>query len=209
MAAIKNWHVVLGGFLQTKGTSNGMISLWQKMLQFSNEETCVHFDSWNANCSNIAELIWRSKKDLPETLVSVNIYCYSWGGTAAIKLANELKKRGINVQHMVMSDPVYRPNFYAMKFLAMTPFPSLQVPTNVKSVVWFKQENPRFDYGGNPWWKIWKAFHPAGHEVIVNMETTDLYGPNILTQEHIYCDDSFEFQNTCLKTAKKSVQPKE
>lgn len=208
MSELKNWHIVLGGFLQTKGTANGMISLWQELLQFSDSETCVHFDSWNANCGNLAELIWRAKGNLPESVVNVNIYCYSWGGTAAIKLAAELQKRGINVQQMIMCDPVYRPSLYLFKFLAMTDIPVLTVPTNVKTVVWFKQNNPRFNYAGEPWWKIWKAFHPAGHEVEVDTDTTTLYGPKILTHQHIYCDDSFDFRNTCLEVAEKSVEPK-
>ena len=204
--AIKTWHVVIGGFLQTKGTANGMIGLWQRLKEFSNPSTHIIFGAWNEDYSSLAELIWRAGEQDTNEQVNINIYCYSWGGTASLRLSKELKSRGLTVQNLVMCDPVYRPRFFSFKFLAMLPWPKLLVPANVKNVFWFHQTNPRFSLDGEPIWKIWKAFHPAGHEVLTSSEDTVVVGPMELVEEHIYCDDNPEFQNTCLELAQKFIE---
>jgi len=82
-----------------------MVKLWRELRRHASPRCCVELRSWNDDFHAMAELIYRCKNGESPT---VKIYGYSWGGFSATVLARELARREIRVQHIVLSDPVYR-----------------------------------------------------------------------------------------------------
>ena len=170
---IKNYHVVISGFLQTEGKPNGMIRLWRDLHRAqSGPDTLVLLRTWNDAMDTLAEFIWRLAADD----VSVKIYGYSWGGAAAMRLAKGLQKRGIGVREMVLSDAVYRHGYWLGNWRALVPFSTLRVPANVECVRWLRQQ------GG--FWKI------SGHTIVADCpRKTAVLNPILVTCSHTYMDD--------------------
>ena len=181
---IKDWHIVIGGFLQTRKTCTGMTTLWKKLYTCTVSPSCVvELASWNDDFSAIAEHINR---------ISVNphirIYGYSWGGAGACVLAEELRKRGLQVEYMVLSDPVVRHRYWFGQWRAFVPFIPLQIPDNVRYVSWFRQ---------------YQTLH-YGHDLVgrgTKTGRTKIFSPKILHYPHTWMDNAIEFHDRCLKVA--------
>jgi len=127
--------------------------------------------------------------DFPTTsdFPSIKIYGYSWGGAAAIRLAGELHKRGLPVDNLVLSDPVYRHWYWAGNWRAFWPFSKLYVPVNVARVDVFSQRQNL----------------PSGHEVVaLDPEQTIVTNRGVLGVNHQYMDDHPRFQNHALEVSK-------
>jgi pimeloyl-ACP methyl ester carboxylesterase len=194
---IRNWHIVISGFLQTEGTVSGCVSLWRKLQRLSDDNTSVILHSWKDNFSDLAELIWRfSPAD--EHKLCIKVYAYSWGGYSAILLARALQKRGLNVRALVLSDAVYRHWYLLGQWRAMVPGSRIIVPDNVREVFWFRQREPRIQFG-NGWRNV---LCPAGHRVVAkNKSATKVHEPVILKVSHSYMDEAKQFQQEAVRVA--------
>lgn len=183
---IKNWHVVISGFLQDEGEPTGMVRIWRELhAQHSDSETVVLLRSWNDNWSDLAELIRRTQNGSP----AVKIYAYSWGaGYGAMELARELAKRGITVRFMVLSDPVYHSPLLLARWMAMLSDGRIMVPYKVVEVYWFRQKENR----------------PHGHDLIAESTGTMIHPAIWLTSTHQYMDDAAPFRLLCHKVAKQA-----
>ena len=117
---IHDWHVVISGFLQDEGQPTGMVRLWRLLGErHSAADVRVELRSWNVNWRQLAELIWRMQPGAGRNCFDpprVKVYAYSWGaGWGAMQLARQLRRRGIGVAAMVLSDPVYRSPLLAFR----------------------------------------------------------------------------------------------
>lgn len=196
---ISKWHICISGFLQSEGDPTGIVDLWLRMQgAYSTSTTRVELRSWCTNWSDMAELIWRTRPKDGAPIVC--IYGYSWGGFSATLLASELKRRGIGVRVMVLCDAVYRHWYWLGQWRAFMPWSRIEVPSNVRHVFWFRQNNPRIKWG-----RSGGTFQPAGHEVVAaDIRTTHIHKPEEISSEHAYADDWAAFHNRCFDAARAS-----
>lgn len=181
---ISNWHVLISGFTQEQSRLNGIVALWLKMrAACADSRSEVAYREWDADWKKTAELIWLTRPDYPQ---KVNIYAYSWGaGYGAMELARHLNDRGIEVQQMVLADPVYRSRTLLFRWLALVPWCSILVPPNVRSVAsFFQRQNV-----------------PAAHELRRTSDRTIVHPRVELHCKHEFADDSEAFHQECLRVA--------
>ena len=175
---IRDWHIVIGGFLQHMGRPHGMIRLWREIRDLSNEYTEVMLLSWNDNMSHIAEFVWRACEETDGARdAKVRIYGYSWGGSSAVRLARELAARGLGVDWLVLSDPVYRHWYKVGRWRAFWPWRRIYIPHNVRNVAWYRQQTN------------W----PRSHALVWNSQSTHMSGPITLKVTHQYMDDALAY----------------
>ncbi len=177
MNHIARWHILISGFLQATGEPTGLQRLWLRLGRLRDPSTCVLLQPWDADVANLAELIWLCRP--AEKSPAVKIYGYSWGGSTAVRLARQLKKRGIAIRWMVLCDAVHRPRWWPLRWMALLPWMRIRIPDNVEEVWWCRQyENL-----------------PRGHGVVADDPgKTAVAGPLVATNEHSYMDELREFQ---------------
>jgi len=172
--------VVISGYMQTRGQNCGLSKLWRELYhRHSSKQVLVVRAAWDDSMGDLAEMVWR------ETMApQVAVYAYSWGGPTAMNLARQLGFRGIGVDIMVLSDPVYR-NLWKL-WRVFFRWPKIKVPPSVTRVRWFRQ------------YDTW----PFGHELVPeNPEATDIRDAVRLYCSHAYMDDADEFQVACHEEA--------
>ncbi len=183
---IRTWHIVISGFLQNEGQLVGMVQLWRDLYQVhAGPDTCVTLREWNSDWNALAELIWRINRDQPPPRIA--IYAYSWGGMSAVLLARQLQRRGIDVQWMVLSDPVYRHWYLLGNWRTLVPWSEIIVPTNVDDVAWFRQ----------------RTNCPRAHRVVAaDSRETHVSAPWMAWHiDHRHMDDLVECQKRCKEVA--------
>lgn len=183
---IRQWHIIIGGFLETEGKPTGMARLWLRLHQLLTPRgACVELRAWNDNWRDMAELIWRLQPE--EEPAVIKIYAYSWGaGWGAMQLARHLQRRGLAVGWMVLSDPVYRSPWIITRWLAMAPWRSITVPHNVRVVHWFRQ----------------RLSLPAGHTLVAARSDRTVITPPVWAEvAHAYMDDLRVFHRECERIA--------
>lgn len=179
---ILTWHVVASGFLQDESKWHGMVKLWRDFHEwYASPECVVSLRTWNSDWAALAEHIFLTQQEQGPR-IKVACYGYSWGCSGLMKLARELNKRGIPVQGMVLSDPIYRSPLMCFAWLAMVSWRRIVVPNNVRMVRWFYQ----------------KQNLPQSQGLVAQDEKrTMIFEPTELDRTHQYCDDSGQFHEAC------------
>jgi len=183
---IREWHIVISGFQQQSGTINGTVVVWDDLIRITRDKPSARVEllTWCDNVANQAELI--KKTEPVDAKPIVNVYGYSWGGMTAANFARELKRRGIEVNHMVLCDAVYRHWYWLGQWRAFVSLWSIQVPDNVLRVTQFRQ----------------KENYPRGHKVTAdNPGRTDLGPIHWLGVDHCWMDDQPAFRRACRDAA--------
>jgi thioesterase domain-containing protein len=182
---INHWHIVISGFLQREGAPNGMLRLATRLHAERAAADCmVEMRLWHDRMSGLAEKIWLLR---PESAPpQIRMYGYSWGGAAALRLAAELKERGLPVEIIVLTDAVYRHWYWAGNWRSFWPLTRLRVPANVRRVEWFSQR------------QNW----PQGHQIVpLDSEATAVVHRGELGVTHQYMDDAWPFVRRALEVA--------
>lgn len=161
-----------------------MVRLWRNLdARCAAPGVRVELRSWNDDWSGLAELIWRTQP--ADGSVKVGVYAYSWGaGWGAMQLARALSRRGVAIEHMVLSDPVYRSPWLLFRWLAFVPGRAIRVPSNVRQVVWFRQRRSR----------------PAGCRLVAEDVLRTVIRPAtgyLADVAHEYMDDLQAFHRAC------------
>lgn len=108
---------------------------------------------------------------------------YSYGGRTVVQIAEQLKKRGIEVETMILCDAVYRPFNSFPSFTSMLPLWTLNIPNNVKKVYSFLQRTNK----------------PQGHTVKIDDKRKTTHNTRLIEGvTHQYMDDLPEFRDLCL-----------
>lgn len=163
----------------------------------------VDLQPWRADWGCVADDVVLVRDRYREP-VRVAIFAYSWGaGWGAMRLAAELQRRAIDVQFMVLSDPVYRGAWYWQRWANLfgrkprtligkiLGAPRIRVPANVGRVLSFFQTNN------------W----PQGHELAAIGEGTVITTPRqIAAAIHENMDEAPEFHKQCFSTVRQLMK---
>ena len=173
---ISRWHILISGFQQDLGRPTGIEQLWLSLRPLSSPETSIQMFPWDAEWADVASFIDRTSYPFP----SIYVAAYSWGvGHGFLQLAAALDQRGRPVAHATLCDGVYKPALRLTSWLALTPWPKLKIPANVRSVSWFRQH----------------VNTPAGHDLIaVDPQKTRIADPVVLSHRHDEMDEAAAFQ---------------
>jgi len=184
MRSPTNWLIVIGGFLQDRGKPTGMVRLWLELRKHASANTCIELMNWRDDPREYADLVFGVTGETAQ----VFLFGYSWGGMTATLLARELKKRGIGVRHMILSDPVFRHWWMLRRWTSFAPWSRIAIPSNVAHVTWFRQRND------------W----PRGHDLVAQDKCrTAILPATELDLAHVYMDDSLDFHKACHDVCKR------
>ncbi len=193
--AVIKIHQCISGFTQTQARPHGVLKLSEKLHNegFNNSTSRVFLHPWNANWAGIAEYFWLLGENHNANVI-VNIYAYSWGGGwGAIRLAKQLKSRGIVVQIMVLCDAVYRHPVFLMRWTSLLQrdsslSPVITVPDNVLRVRPLHQRQNT----------------PQGHKIKGSKTFAGIIDESMLiSRDHQYMDDAPEFHDMVLEAAEE------
>jgi len=183
---MREWHIVFSGFQQKSGTLNGTVQIWGDLMRIASRHQSARVEllRWDDNISNLAELISRLAPQ--DSMPIVNIYGYSWGGMTAANFARELRRRGMPVNHIVLSDAVYRHWYWLGQWRAFVSAWAIRIPDNVRKVTHFRQRQSM----------------PMGHDVKADNPGKTLIGKPIwLKADHSWMDDASPFRSACRDAA--------
>ena len=179
---IRRCAFVISGFRQGLGTRGaGTYRVWRALQGVAQPDDFVSLHRWNDDWGQVADLVGLLQGEA-ETPPRVLIAAYSWGaGWGAMRFARELARRGIEVEQMVLSDPVYRHPLWSLAWLALCGLP-ITVPGNVRRVKWFRQTKNR----------------PMGSRLRKNFAALTKIDPaGVLDREHEWMDDAPEGYVAC------------
>lgn len=188
-------HECISGFTQTERRCHGVLKLSEYLheLGFNNHVSRVQLRPWNSDWSSVAENTWLLEQHHRARVV-VNIYCYSWGGGwGAVRLARELKKRGIVVHFIVACDAVYRHPLLLMRWTSLLgrnyPWsPRIRIPSNVTHVKPYHQKQNR----------------PQGHQIVGDADFSGCIWDSVeLDRTHQFMDDAPEWHGACVGAARE------
>jgi len=192
MLQMREWHIVISGFQQRRGTLNGMVKIWKDLIDIVEHKPHARVELllWKDDIEDLAEFIKGLSPELEKPIV--NIYGYSWGGQSAVNLARELKKRSIKVNRLILSDPVYRASrwlmfFWIFQWRAFWDAITISVPDTVSQVTVFYQ----------------RSSYPRGH--ILKPENEGLTAMDeavFLDTHHCWMDEQDEFRQACRQAAR-------
>jgi hypothetical protein len=184
---IRQWHIVIPGFCQTRAEPNGSQKLWLALGQLRSPTTCVLLLEWDSPWDRIAEWIWRtSSNGTPPTIC---VYAYSWGvGNGLVRLAEELGKRcNLKIATAVCCDGVYRSRFYSTRWLAFCRTPRIKMPPNVLDVRGVRQMTDRW---------------VQGHDIVATSPDQTVQKLLLVRgTDHAHIDDHPVFQEQCKAVA--------
>lgn len=202
----RNWIICISGFTQSEASENGILHLSEKLCRFRAPETSVRYQRWCDDFGAVAEHVFAVTRDLRVMLGDerfaprVLICGYSYGGGyGAPRLVSELCKRGLSVDRVILSDPVWRlrlPFFgrwgrwieAIASPLALTVIGKIRFKSGaVKAIDWFYQRQDR-PCGRRP--------VCAGAKISSGIE---------IRATHAYMDDAAEFHERCLEAARAMV----
>lgn len=191
------------GFLQHKGSPHsgmvkvaGMLDYHFGCARFSrshgrNVRTRVEMEAWNDCPEATAEYIYRlGTKD---TKPRIGYFGYSWGcGYGFVQLAKELQRRGLEIDHAVLCDPVFHGLFKWRAMIPSTLFHKIYVavPGNVNRVSRFFQ----------------RVDKPAGHDLKLLGPYTRIVKDVELKVGHCDMDDHADFHRECFEVAARLAQ---
>lgn len=190
-------HLCFAGFTQRLGREgNGVHRLFDELYaRYASPETLVEYGQWFCGPDDLAERL----KDLDHDCrvqhghrIKIQLIGYSFGGQTAVRVADKCWPGLIDL--MDLCDPVARRGRLGW-LAAANPLATIRVPSNVRSLTWIQQRNPR--------WQCRRPFFwPAGHDIKCSPET-DLEGPIDLTafHSHLTIDNSGSFRHRVLDRA--------
>lgn len=180
---ITKWLIVISGFMQNRGKPTGMTRLWLDLGDLQDAHTKVLLLNWSDDVSEYAEMIWSIAQNGGRREPIIRVFAYSWGSSTAMDFARALQRRGMKIDAMVLSDPVFRHWWILRRWTSLLSWMTLKVPANVGKVHWYRQRNNR----------------PCGHDLVAeNALATTIYPAKVLEGiEHQYMDDAWLFHEEC------------
>lgn len=188
-------NIIQSGYTQTRKRVNGIIKLREKLIKqsYSNGvSNRVWYLTWDACVVDVAEDII-NLREMYSAHTHINMCGYSYGGWGILQLCDELWKRRVDVENLILCDPVGRPKWWPKPLPAATSMirrdwaPRLTVPPNVHELYSFFQMENR----------------PQGH-LLKTHRTTQVNSPKQLFVPHDEMDDVEVFHDLFLSLAEKS-----
>jgi hypothetical protein len=162
---------VISGYRQGKQRWNGSINISERLRdEWNGGLNNVTYLTWDSNWKAHAEFMWliQDDKRKGKTKPPVNIVCgYSYGGGwGARRLMKFCNRRGVDIDHAILCDPVHRG---PLGWIGSWP---IVIPGNVKRVTLLRQDS---DY-------------PRGCRVKTMNQYTSVV-ERMLNTGHVWCDD--------------------
>jgi pimeloyl-ACP methyl ester carboxylesterase len=176
--------ILVSGFTQNRGYFHGILKLREALIADGHSDGAarrVWYMTWKTNWNRVAnELgILAAQHGFTPHVVLAG---YSYGGWGALQLARQLGDSGIDVDSLILCDPVGRPAWWPRPLPAATSMlgrnwaPKLTVPANVHVChSYYQQEN-----------------RPQGHQLKPE-NGNELTNPIKLKVTHQRMDDAKEF----------------
>jgi hypothetical protein len=180
---------LISGYTQSDENWNGVHELREKLLSeldnYSSLSVRIRLDTWNSNWRGIARQLYMLRERYDEEPFAVVVFAYSWGvGHGLVKLAKYLNRYGVNIDHAVLSDGIYRHWFSAGNWRVLVGKPPILLPPNIIRVDGFYQETS--------WPSGVKPVGPIEHWELVQLP-------------HIEMDDSKKWHTRCIQVAKQAA----
>ncbi len=145
---IDQWTILISGFRQSKSHITGMDILFQRVQESPGR---VDYVAWDLDADDWAAFIHRHASQHCRIIVAG----YSWGGgRGALALSEALRKHGRYIDHMLLSDPVYRrrwvPTWFNLLPTSLTKNQTIKLPNTVRLIDWWYQTEDK----------------PAGHKPV-------------------------------------------
>jgi hypothetical protein len=181
------WAYVIDGFLRHAGKRTRQIELWERLHRAGDANFRAQLCVWNQNFEAEAEFVFRMSTAAPK----ICIFGYSWGaGHGAMQFCRRLEARGVQVDHLVLCDPVYRHWYTLGNWRAFVPWIPIVIPCNVRKVHWLRQMTN------------W----PRGHRLKPRCdEATNIAEPMVLDCEHVHMSERPEYIGLCERVAEESL----
>lgn len=200
----RTWGICISGFTQSEATENGVLDLAEKLCRFRSPETSVRYQRWCDDFAAVAEHIFAVTRNLRRESgdesfrPTILIFAYSYGGGyGAVKLVSELCKRGLLVNAVVLSDPVWRLRLPLLgRFGRWIEALASPIALTIIGKVKFKAQSI-----GSIDWFFQRQNRPCGREPIC-AGARILRGVQ-LQAVHAYMDDAPEFHAKCFEVAEK------
>lgn len=188
-AAFETAVLFVAGCFQRRGTeTNGVHDAFRRVYaRHAGPETLIEYYRWLDNVPDIAAHLEKLNADALQRRgkrLQIVLVGYSFGGGTVANLANELRIRGIDVDLVILCDPVRRLWDRFGWIGALLPL-RIRLRGNVKRPIWFRQ--------ANPWLRpTWPFFFPSSHRVTA----ANLVRVLPFDDEHSVIDENTTFQAT-------------
>jgi len=137
---ISHWIIPISGYTQGRKQRTGLSDLWLELhKRYTGPKICVFpVLPWNHTWRNLARFIDIKSERTNGTTPKIAIIGYSWGGGwGSQKLAEQLRVCGLEVNKMVLADPVYRSDWLIGRWRTLLIgwlAPTITIPSNVLQV---------------------------------------------------------------------------
>jgi len=174
-------QILISGFTQHRGYAHGWFKLRELLLNegfSSGVDQRVWLETWQVNTKRLADSI-QILTGLYGN-VRVGIYGYSYGGGfGSLRLLRQLAKKNVQVEKVVLADPVFRPAWLPRPMpspLSLLPFdiqPKIRLPKNIGDLVHFYQNV-----------NVPQSPYLITNAVSGNVEHRELHVPHQMVDEH-------------------------
>lgn len=184
---------LISGYTQTEATWNGVQELREKLLseldEYSALSVRVRLDIWHANWRAVARQLYMLKQRYHRDPFAVIVFAYSWGvGNGLARLAKQLDRFGIDIDHAVIADGVYRHWLTVGNWRAILGDARIVLPANVKRIEGFYQETS----------------YPMGRRPVSGSAHCEPWTK--LRVPHVEMDDANEWHDRCLAVASEQAR---
>jgi pimeloyl-ACP methyl ester carboxylesterase len=183
---------LISGFTQSEEQWNGVQELREKLLSelddYSSLSVRIRLDVWKSDWYAIARQIYMLRERYPQEPFRVVAFAYSWGvGNGLVRLAKNLDRFGVDIDHAVVSDPVYRHWFSPGNWRAMWGDRRIVIPANVQRMEGFYQTTDK----------------PHGRRPVSDRLTCEPW--TLLRRPHAEMDDARPWWERCIEVAKEQA----
>jgi pimeloyl-ACP methyl ester carboxylesterase len=195
--AINSWTCFFSGFTQGEGTPTPLEKIHRRVSQRLAAPDCVvTLNTWRDSVRDRAKRIQRWRNGKPPRIVVVG---YSYGGWSANNLCRELQKFDLEVEALLLCDPVGRIFGHLPSVFSMLNIIPLTVPANVRNLWTWRQV---YDRPRGAAIRLAKDFSAMeANEDKVNAGTI-WHADKVKTSiPHVNMDDLNEFSDTVRKVA--------
>lgn len=183
---------LISGFTQTEENWNGVQELREKLLaeldDYSSLSVRVRLGEWHNDWFAAARQVYMLRERYPNEPFVVVVFAYSWGvGNGLVKFAKYLDRFGVDIAHVVLSDPVYRHWFSPGNWRAIWGDRRIAIPKNVLRIEGFHQETDL----------------PHGRRPMSDQAQCDPWV--LLRRPHAEMDDARDWWKRCIEVAKQQA----
>ena len=192
VSTIAVFNIVVSGFGEDRGDYHGTLNLREKLIAAGHGcglDNRVWYVPWTVNVNQLVHDL-HNVCMVHKLRPLINIAGYSYGGWAALRIADQLGFRGYLTHHLTLCDPVARPHWLPQPIPALSSLLGrrfsrrLKVPITVLNLYGFYQLQNR----------------PQGHRLHVTANTNVVYSTQ-LNKMHSEMDDTSEFHDSVLEHA--------